>query len=107
MSENSSNFPQIDNTSLVTSIAFINICLVLIFYFRGSNPPFGEETCGIMITAVTVIYVLFLISATFTYADMITKSYTEIREIGTIKSISYIIGMIGFCLVTITLLVQI
>ena len=97
---------QIDHTSLVTSIAFINICFALIFYLRGSKPPFGEEACNILVHILILIYTSFLVCAMFTYADMITKSYMQINEIVNIRCVSYIVGIIGFTLVTTILLIQ-
>lgn len=106
VSENNKTLLQIDHTSLITSIAFINICFALIVYLRGNKAPFGEEASKIVIFALALIYTSFLVCAIFTYVDMIGKSYTKINEAITVRNVSYIVGMICFTMVTLILLTQ-
>lgn len=105
MSQDKQTMLQIDNTTLTTSLAFVNLCFLLILYLRGSNPPFGKETCDIMVVFFTIIYLAFLISAGFTFGDII--KYTKDYETSKIKCISFIVGLICFSLVTFVLMIKI
>jgi hypothetical protein len=85
----------IDNTTVITSLSFISICMALIVFIK-KFPPINPTLTNISLIILSATATLFGISALISYIDIARISCQKIEEVFSVKFIAYLFGIALF-----------
>ncbi len=85
----------IDNTTVITSLSFISICMALIVFIK-KFPPLDPAMTNVTLIILSVTVTLFGYSALISYIDLARVSCQKIEEVFSRKFIAYIFGIALF-----------
>lgn len=86
-------FNPIDNTTVITSVSFISICIGLIVFIKKF--PLDTTLTKIVLIILSLTTTLFGISAFVSYIDIV-KTVSQKNEVLSMKLIAYLIGIAMF-----------
>lgn len=84
----------IDNTTVVTSVSFMSICIGLIVFVKKF--PFDTNVTTMILIVLSITTTLFGMSALISYIDIARTTCQKVDEVLNIKFIAYLMGIVLF-----------
>jgi len=84
----------IDNTTVVTSVSFMSICIGLIVFVKKF--PLDTNVTTMILIVLSVTTTLFGMSALISYIDIARTTCQKVDEVLSLKFIAYLMGIVLF-----------
>lgn len=97
---------QVEQVSLITSVALVNVCIALMFYVAGSTSPFTVDLAKFFYIFISIVYIVLLFSIFMNFGEMLKVSFDKLADL-TLANIFYSAAIFSFSLMSVLLILTI